>query len=289
MKEKEIYQTIPPGRYCHYKGRNYEVIGTARHSETLEPLVVYRALYGERGLWVRPAAMWSQLVETGGGQAPRFAYQGDTVSWLWWAGERKDWERALSHYDELVKDLALEQRLRTLDPAWVESMDPEAFYQFLYSDYFVWKYTAANRLATARAHLRRCREEGGLCRLEEAKRRLFARGPEDIRAALETVRVIPGLGTAGASGLLAVLFPDWFGTVDRFVVENLQKVDGLPAGERLARMRPQALTVEDGVVLEKLLREKAWELDQRFGGWTPRKVDMVLWSFGRQKRGGNRR
>lgn len=51
--------TTQPGRYRHCKGKEYQVIGTARHSETLEEMVVYRALYGDGGLWVRPAAMWS--------------------------------------------------------------------------------------------------------------------------------------------------------------------------------------------------------------------------------------
>ena len=52
----------PPGRYRHYKGELYDVLDTVRHSETLEPMTLYRALYGERGLWVRPAAMFSELV-----------------------------------------------------------------------------------------------------------------------------------------------------------------------------------------------------------------------------------
>ena len=63
--------TIKPGRYRHFKGNEYEVIGTARHSETLEELVVYRALYGG-GLWVRPAAMWTETVEWDGYRGPRF-------------------------------------------------------------------------------------------------------------------------------------------------------------------------------------------------------------------------
>ena len=54
---------IKPGKYRHFKGKEYEVLGTARHSETLEPMVVYKALYGEGGLWVRPAAMWNEIVE----------------------------------------------------------------------------------------------------------------------------------------------------------------------------------------------------------------------------------
>lgn len=64
--------TIKPGRYRHFKGNEYEVIGTARHSETLEELVVYRALYGNGGLWVRPAAMWTETVERNGYRGPRF-------------------------------------------------------------------------------------------------------------------------------------------------------------------------------------------------------------------------
>jgi hypothetical protein len=61
------------GRYRHYKGAHYEVLGVVRHSETLEPLVLYRALYGEGGLWVRPHAMFFESVEVDGVLQPRFA------------------------------------------------------------------------------------------------------------------------------------------------------------------------------------------------------------------------
>lgn len=66
----------PPGRYRHYKGLDYEVIGVARHSETLEPLVVYRPLYDASGLWVRPHAMFFEEVEIDGKRQPRFAFIG---------------------------------------------------------------------------------------------------------------------------------------------------------------------------------------------------------------------
>lgn len=62
-----------PGRYRHYKGREYEVVGVARHSETLEALVVYRPLYGDFGLWVRPYDMFFGLVEVDGVAQARFA------------------------------------------------------------------------------------------------------------------------------------------------------------------------------------------------------------------------
>lgn len=64
---------LTPGRYRHYKGRHYQVIGVARHSETLEPLVVYRPLYGEGALWVRPHAMFTGEVTVDGRRVPRFA------------------------------------------------------------------------------------------------------------------------------------------------------------------------------------------------------------------------
>mgnify|MGYP002519969700 CR=1 FL=1 len=63
---------IRPGRYRHFKGNEYEVIGTARNSETLEEMVVYRALYGDGGLWVRPAKMWNEKVEYNGKTVSRF-------------------------------------------------------------------------------------------------------------------------------------------------------------------------------------------------------------------------
>ena len=64
--------SIKKGIYKHYKGNLYEVIGIASHSETMEPMVVYRALYGEHGLWVRPAAMWNEIVDKPGYRGPRF-------------------------------------------------------------------------------------------------------------------------------------------------------------------------------------------------------------------------
>jgi len=67
---------LKPGKYRHFKGHEYELIGIAQHSETLEPMVVYKALYGDGGLWVRPAAMWSEIVDKDGYQGPRFRYIG---------------------------------------------------------------------------------------------------------------------------------------------------------------------------------------------------------------------
>lgn len=74
MTDKDLPPLIetPPGRYRHYKGMLYEVLGTARHSESLEPMTLYRALYGDHGLWVRPAAMFNEDVLIDGVRQPRF-------------------------------------------------------------------------------------------------------------------------------------------------------------------------------------------------------------------------
>ncbi|MEG1385056.1 MAG: DUF1653 domain-containing protein [Oscillospiraceae bacterium] len=73
----EYKDKIPKGIYGHFKGKLYEVLGFACHSETLEPMVVYRALYGERGIWVRPASMWLEAVEHNGKAVARFTYVGE--------------------------------------------------------------------------------------------------------------------------------------------------------------------------------------------------------------------
>ena len=70
-------ESIKPGRYRHFKGKEYEVLGVARHSETEEELVVYRALYGDFGLCVRPVSMWNETVERDGKTFCRFTYIGE--------------------------------------------------------------------------------------------------------------------------------------------------------------------------------------------------------------------
>jgi len=79
MTQKPDLPPVSPlrtGRYRHYKGNEYEVLGVARHSETLEELVVYRPLYGDHGLWVRPRTMFTESVELNGLKMPRFEFVG---------------------------------------------------------------------------------------------------------------------------------------------------------------------------------------------------------------------
>ena len=82
---------IPLGKYRHFKGNEYEVLYLARHSETLKEMVVYRALYGERGIWVRPAKMWNETVERDGKTYQRFTKIEDR-----WTKRNGHWAMSLS-------------------------------------------------------------------------------------------------------------------------------------------------------------------------------------------------
>lgn len=204
---------------------------------------------------------------------------------LWNYGSETAWNEALAHYYEIIRAEALEieNYIENIDATEVAQLSATEFYDFLHDKYFVWKYTAKNRLATTRKSLRRYVEEGKLSELADIQRRLFSADHTNISRCLSIATEIRGLGAAGASGLLAVLFPKDFGTIDQFVVKALREVDGLPYAAELAEMNPESLSVKNGVLIIKILREQAEKLNQKFNTdfWTPRKIDMILWSIGR--------
>ena len=115
---------------------------------------------------------------------------------------------------------------------------------------------------------------------------LFAFDLSNIRKGLERAQYIKGLGPAGGSGLLAVLFPKWFGSVDRFVVKALLEIPRLPERPKLLRMNPESLTNDDAMVPIEIFRKKAAQLNAYFHteDWTPRKIDIVLWTLGVSQR-----
>lgn len=104
MTYEDAIQSIPLGRYRHFKGNEYEVIAIARHSETEEAMVVYKALYGEGGVWCRPASMWNEQVNRDGRTFRRF-YRVDRI------------ER-VEHYERMFDDVAVsrdQEKLAALD------------------------------------------------------------------------------------------------------------------------------------------------------------------------------
>ena len=200
---------------------------------------------------------------------------------LWHSTKEDDWLQGLDLYWRQVSadNRQLEESLEVLDPNDVRQMNVNEFFLFLHDTYFVWKYTAKNRLATTRMHLKKHLLD--LTVLEKIQRDLFSFDKAQIRTGLDIATRIRGLGIAGASGLLAILFPEYFGTVDQFLVKSLLCVDGLNERSSLLRMNPESLTIDNGFLLEKILRAKANELNQRFhtNTWTPRKIDKILWGY----------
>ena len=214
------------------------------------------------------------------------------ISELWDRGSENAWREALRSYWGQVQreNLDLEEELAGLEPKVIKKLDPLEWYNFLYLKYFPWKYTAKNRLATTRKHLETYSTTNNLGELFSIKENLFAFDTANIREGMQIAKSIKGLGWAGASGLLSLLFPKWFGTVDQFVVRNLREIDVLPQEERreLWVMNPESLTIRDAILLTQIMRRKADELNVLFGTdeWTPRRIDMVLWgsrSYARMK------
>jgi hypothetical protein len=209
-----------------------------------------------------------------------------TINELWRSSDPAPWETALERYWQFVQERnrALELKLDCLELERVRGLDALGWYDFLRLEYFRWKYTAPNRYATTTKRLAEyVTAPGGLEQLHNIKRRLLAIDPTDNPAGLTIAWEIKGLGAAGASGLLALLYPTTFATVDQFVVKALRQVDGLPEADALAKMKPESLTTADGVMLIAIMARKAAQNNRLFGtdSWTPRKIDKILWTYGR--------
>jgi hypothetical protein len=202
---------------------------------------------------------------------------------LWSSQDPSEWDYCEGElYDAAVKpeNRMIERQLER--PGLRERlalMDTDQFY------YFKWKFTVEpGRSGNAKAlagHVR----DGTMDRVERVRRRLVKRVDDNVSASIQMMMGkhggIRGLGVAGASGLLALVYPEEFGTVDVKVTEALQQV-GLP---QVARINPTAIKIEDAVIIIEIMRVKALELNRMFGAnkWTPRLIDRVLWVAGRKR------
>jgi len=206
---------------------------------------------------------------------------------MWFHGKEETWNHlADERYWQAVKadHQEVEREMAALDADRIAALTPTEFYQWLYDRYFFWKFTAANRLATTRKLLADYRQRDPVCQdLGAWQHELFFQfDRRDATKGLEIATRIPGLGVIGASGLLAVLFPHNFGTVDQFVVDALYHVRQLPEHDNIKRIhdrKSSTLRIEEGALLIGILRRQADDLNRRFGTtrWTPRRVDMALW------------
>ena len=208
--------------------------------------------------------------------------QTSEIEQLWHSSDALEWQRALDRYWNFIKPthFAIEREMESLRPDDVRHLDADQWYDWLLKKYFFWKYTAPNRYVTTTSSLKRQATNAGRHHLLAIRDQVLGCENSSISDALRAAKAFKGLGTAGASGLLALLFPAKFGTVDQFAVRALRKVGCLPEREELRSMKAESLTMADGVVLIEIMRRKAVSLNELLNtsGWTPRKVDKVLWS-----------
>lgn len=210
------------------------------------------------------------------------------ISELWHSKDANDWQCALERYWEFVRpeNVFIERAMQCLKVERVQGFSHIEWFEFLRNEYFKWKYTDCRWRQRSTRSLDMYLETDSLAELDRLRRRLiFFTAQHDYCAALKTAVEIRGLGVSGASGLLAIIYPQIYATVDRFVVESLAEVQDLPEAPRVAMMRSTALTLKDAMLLIDIMRRQAVVLNKVLdtSAWTPRKIDMVLWAF-RQKK-----
>lgn len=204
------------------------------------------------------------------------------INELWSLENEEIWLIALDSYWNLVKpsNLELEKKIDNLKVNDVREMGLDKFYEFLISDYFRWKYTDARWINRYIGHFSKYVEDEKLDELQNIKEQLFSFDLNNVELGLKVASQIKGLGIAGASGLLSILFPKYFATVDQFIVKTLRSIDEFSNNETLKDMNPENLTTKDGIMLINIMKYKAHKLNDTFGTdfWTPRKIDKILWA-----------
>lgn len=209
---------------------------------------------------------------------------------LWALHDENEWLDALNRYwvnPAVRKNRDIEQFMHKVDLEYVQRLDIQEWYDFL-NKYFHWKYTG-NHLCERLTDL----DKNSFEHLFSVKRSLVAIDEldlEDSRKCLNLVKSpgIRGLDYPGASGLLALIFKEWFGTVDRCVLESLSKIESLLEKQRIGEIRAGVKTKKDwresdAVLVIDIMRRKAVQLNAWFGTnrWTPHQIATILWTSNR--------
>ena len=202
------------------------------------------------------------------------------INEIWNSKEISVWKDALAKATkETERDNSIETKMSKLNVGYIQHLPVEDFYSFLYDDYFVWKYTAKNLLAYTRRYLKK--HENDMDELREIQEELFDFDLSETDKGLGIAHKIEGLGISGASGLLALLFPSYFGTVDDMVIRALLTCDEYRDDTAIKAINPQNININGAVYLIEQFKKKAHELNVLSNEycWRPRDIDVILWHF----------
>lgn len=205
---------------------------------------------------------------------------------LWDVKDENIWLGELDKYWLHVKcdRMEIEKSFNNLNIEDISRLNKIQWYKFLREKYYYWKYTVELYYRRNIGYLDLHVINKGLNDLFTIKRKIVNNNCSDIRSNLLVAKSIGGLGVAGASGLLAVLHPSHYATVDQFVVKTLQGFSSLRYDKEIQDTNPKDISLRKGVYIINLLRNKARELNKSFESntWTPRRLDMVLWQYNRK-------
>jgi hypothetical protein len=206
---------------------------------------------------------------------------------LWELRDENKWLDALDHYwvdPTVCRNRDTEQFMHKVELEYIQRLDPQEWYVFL-NKYFRWKFTG-NHLHERLVDL----DKNSFEHLFSAKRGLVAIDGLDLVDSGKCLNLVKsprirGLDYPGASGLLALIFKEWFGTVDRSVLESLSEIEFLPEKQRIGEIRAWVRTKKDwresdAVLILDIMRRKAVQLNAWFGTnrWTPHKIATILWT-----------
>ena len=208
-----------------------------------------------------------------------------TETSLWTSNDQDNWKDVENAYwdSKTVKRCeSLYRELDAVDSNVIKNYTAEEFYNFLHDKYYVWKFTDKRILPNCQHYLSRHKDD--FSDFSKRQKAIFNFDLNDINAGIkcftDSKTRIGGMAVSAGSGLLSLLFPEYFGTVDLFVVLFLQKVDGI--SDRVMQIKePRNLKPAEAALLIQLMRDKANKLNEANATtyWTPRRIDKCLWSF----------
>lgn len=202
---------------------------------------------------------------------------------LWNSKDETVWEDALAwaHHQTEVKmsNTEIGKKLSRMKTDDFRKMDGQDFYRFLVGDYANWKYTDGKIRSRVQYGIQEFYQTHTDYEVKRVLNGIFEIEPEDIYLHIANITRINGIGVEGASDILSLILPQYFGMVDRFAVENLQKVYDEDSfyGKKLKQIDPQNIAAYDAVTVIRIYREKAEEVNKIYRRVvTPREIDMVL-------------